>query len=107
MSTAQRKCKTNALGQLFSNATAVFRRFRPAENAPAAAQKPGNDGVTPRRTASQAKLCLIRQRQICRRLRLISRALSTARSNKLRSWELRAAASLARFWRDQGRATAG
>ena len=24
-------------------------------------------------------------------------------SNKLRSWELRAAASLARFWRDQGR----
>jgi predicted ATPase len=32
-----------------------------------------------------------------------ARALSTARQQQARSWELRAATSLARFWRDQGR----
>src|SRR3984957_16126618 len=35
MSTAQRKCKTNALEQLSSNATAVRPRFRPAKRTPA------------------------------------------------------------------------
>src|ERR1700733_12499697 len=34
MSTAQRKCKTNALEQLSSNATAVRPRFRPAKRTP-------------------------------------------------------------------------
>ena len=60
--------------------------------------------MTPRRTASQAKLSLIRQRQICRRLRLISRArFRPPDSNKpaLGSFARRRASRA--LWRDQGR----
>jgi predicted ATPase len=42
------------------------------------------------------------ERNTAKAQRLFERALEIARAQQARSWELRAAASLARLWRDQG-----
>src|ERR1700722_7554407 len=64
MSTVQRKCKTNALEQLFSNVTAVFRRFRPAKRTPASdrnsPEASGSWSLLARRRPSRSRFATFR-----------------------------------------------
>ena len=61
------------------------------------------DGAKPRSIASPGKSALERQ-SLIRRKRSVFRARARGRAQQqAKSWELRAAMSLARLWRDQGK----
>ncbi len=62
------------------------------------------DGRRPRCIALQAKLRSCRPQQNKRKPeQYFERALAVARKQQAKSWELRAAMSMARLWRDQGK----
>jgi hypothetical protein len=60
-------------------------------------------GAKPISIALQDKSHYVRQSRTRRKRKRISRALAVARQQQAKSWELRAAMSMARLWRDQGK----
>jgi len=60
------------------------------------------NGSRPRSIVSRAKSLLVRRTRMPRKPRRTSSALAVARRQRAKSWEFRAARSLARLWRDQG-----
>ena len=61
-------------------------------------------GTKPRSAASQAKSrCVEPKPDVAKAEAYFERALTVAREQQAKSWELRAAMSMARLWRDQGK----
>ena len=67
-------------------------------------KQPAKDGARPRSIASLGKSrCKSPEPDAAKAEKYFERALAVARQQQAKSWELRAAMSLARLWRDQGK----
>ena len=67
-------------------------------------RQPRKDGMRLKSIALRAKLLAKRPIRVAARAEVyFERALAVARHQRAKSWELRAAMSMARLWRDQGK----
>ena len=86
----------NSLGSMMLGAALMKRRRRWKQLT--------KDGARPRSIASPATIALKSpEPDAAKAEAYFERALAVARQQQAKSWELRAAMSLARLWRDQGK----